>query len=268
MCILSFAEHRVRRQLLTDVRDIERHEASSSAKSHNRPSKEKEDIQHPLPDDVLQALRDNDELLKVYRKNWQRIKDCTKKGKVRSTYNLRLKDISAESLDSMLEQVFEDQTHAFKINASYGFILRNNETNELRHFYSSTNNRVFSEPVLVKDRQGLQSFTNTFNLQDPLEYARLQRPNSKWVVDLITNVTFFVYKLPDHIIGTPTTNLPEFVKENQAIVCLEKNPNSRKPYRDNLCFFRCLALHKGHHRNALETTAISLFGQYTKEPYF
>ena len=32
-----------------------------------------------------------------------------------------------------------------------------------------------------------------------------------------------------------------------------------------MCFFRCLALHKGHHRMALETAAKSLFRQYTKE---
>ena len=100
-------------------------------------STEKLDFQPTLPHDVLQALRDNEELLKVYRKNWQRIKDCTKKGKVRSTYNLRLKDISPESLAFILEQVFEDQKYAFKINASYGFILRNNETNELQYVIST-----------------------------------------------------------------------------------------------------------------------------------
>ena len=170
-CILSFAEHRAKRQVLKDVQNIEQHEVSSSANSHNRCPKGKEDIQPLLPDDVLQALRDSNIFLKVYQKNWPRI--TTKKDKVHSTYNLRLKDISPESLDSMLEQVFENQTNAFKINALYGFILRNNKTKELRHFYSSTNNRLFHEPMLVKDRQGSQSFTNIFNLQDPLEYAQL-----------------------------------------------------------------------------------------------
>ena len=81
----------------------------------------------------------------------------------------------------------------------------------------------------------------------------------------MTNVTFYVYKLPDHIIGAPTTSLPDFIKENRAIVSLERNSSSKKPYRDNLCFFRCLALHKGHHRMALETAAKSSFRQYTKE---
>jgi hypothetical protein len=34
-----------------------------------------------------------------------------------------------------------------------------------------------------------------------LEYIRQQRPDTKWVVHLLTNVTFYVNKLFDHPIG-------------------------------------------------------------------
>jgi hypothetical protein len=41
-----------------------------------------------------------------------------------------------------------------------------------------------------------------------LEYIRQQRPDTKWVLHLLTNVTFYVNKLFDHPIGARVV-LPE-----------------------------------------------------------
>ena len=81
----------------------------------------------------------------------------------------------------------------------------------------------------------------------------------------ITNITFFVYKIRDHPIGAPC-HLPAYITENRAVISLLKDPNTQKPYRDNLCLFRCLALHKGEHRKALERKTKSLYREYTKQP--
>jgi hypothetical protein len=43
----------------------------------------------------------------------------------------------------MVRRIFRQQTTAFKINPSFGFILRNVETGELRYYHSSQNNAVF-----------------------------------------------------------------------------------------------------------------------------
>jgi hypothetical protein len=40
----------------------------------------------------------------------------------------------------MVRRIFKQQTTAFKINLSFGFILRNVETGELRYYHSSQNN--------------------------------------------------------------------------------------------------------------------------------
>ena len=168
-----------------------------------------------------------------------------------------------------MHDVFEKQKTAFKVNATFGFVLKNNETGELRYHYSSSNTRVLTAPFLIQNRLDLISFLNKFLLQDPLEYARLQRPNSKWVVDLVTNLTLYIYRIPDHPIGTNIVGLPNYILQNPAIISLMNDPNKHgEPYRDNLCFFRCLALHQGCHPKGMEKKTKELFQQHTPDGDF
>jgi hypothetical protein len=69
---------------------------------------------------------------------------------------------------------------------------------------------------------------------DILEYIRQQRPDTKWVVHLLTNVTFYLNKLIQHPIGTRVV-LPDFFLRNQGLVCFVGGAHG--PYKDNLCFF-------------------------------
>ena len=94
-----------------------------------------------------------------------------------------------------------------------------------------------------------------------MEWVRQQRPNSKWVVDLITNVTWFVWKIRDHPIGRGKY-LPCYIVENRGIDVLENDKNTGKPFQDNLCFFHCLALHNGCHTKNLERDTELHYQQY------
>ena len=89
---------------------------------------------------------------------------------------------------------------------------------------------------------------------DVLEWVRQRRPNSKWVVQQVTNVTFFVTKLQGHPIGRGTY-LPSYLAKNHGLVALDRNRNNGKVYSDNLCFFRALELHNGCHQKNLERDA-------------
>ena len=62
---------------------------------------------------------------------------------------------------------------------------------------------------------------------------------------MVTNVTFFVNKILQHPIGCVDVVLPDYVKRNKAIVGLVKDHYRNATYNDNLCLFRCLALHLG-----------------------
>ena len=110
---------------------------------------------------------------------------------------------------------------------------------------------MLEQPFLVSNQDDLERLYLQIAEIDFLAWVRQQRPNSKWVVDLVTNVTWFVWKLRDHPIGRGKY-LPHYLVENRGIDALENNYKTGKPYQDNLCFFRCLTLHNGCHTKNLE----------------
>ena len=110
---------------------------------------------------------------------------------------------------------------------------------------------MLEQPFLVSNREDLERPYQQIAGIDFLEWVRQQWPNSKWVVDLVTNVTWFVWKIRDHPIGRGKY-LPGYIVDNYGPDALENDKNTGKPYQDNLCFFRCLALHNGCHTKNLE----------------
>ena len=139
-----------------------------------------------------------------------------------------------------LDEIFTDQNGAFKINLSLGLILRNMETGEYRYFAPHVNDSLFPSPFLIGSRKYLRIFQNKIRRLDPLEYVNNLRPNSKWRPFMITNVRFDV---------TPTNFplgkgvLPDYIKQKRSIVSMEVDSHN-KPYKDDHCFFRCLAYHR------------------------
>ena len=61
----------------------------------------------------------------------------------------------------------------------------------------------------------------------------------------VTNITLFVNHIPDHPIGCDDVQLSDYIKKHKAIIGLEWNAKSNVTLKDNLCFFRALALHQG-----------------------
>ena len=170
--------------------------------------------------------------------------------------------MSPTALREQLSRIFADQTTVFKVNLSFGFILRNTETGALQyHHPSANNNLVLEQPFLVSNREDLERAIGEISNIDFLEWIRQQRPNSKWVVDLVTNITWFVWKLRDNLIGRGS-HLPGYIAENHGIAPLDRNRQTGKLYQDNLCFSRCLVLHNGSHTKNLERDTKYYYQQY------
>ena len=70
-------------------------------------------------------------------------------------------------------------------------------------------------------------------------------------------------KLRGHPIGK-STRLPLYVLNNPTILSLDCNNQTGRPYEDNLCFFRCLAAHRGCHPNNLERDTQHFYGRYVE----
>ena len=96
-----------------------------------------------------------------------------------------------------------------------------------------------------------------------LEWVRQQRPNSKWMVDQVTNITFFITKIRGHPIGRGT-DLPEYLTNNRSILPLDCNAQIGQIYNNNLCFFRVLALHNGCYPKNLERDTQHYYQRYRK----
>lgn len=101
-----------------------------------------------------------------------------------------LSTINPHSLRQQLSQIFADQPTVFKINLSFGFILQNTETRALQyHHPSANNNLVLEQPFLVSNQDDFELLYDQIRNIDSLEWVHQQRPSSKWVVDLIMNIT-------------------------------------------------------------------------------
>ena len=189
----------------------------------------------------------------LHRQHWRAIRTRQNRGnRVQDWYNYRLSSMDMGEFSTYVEHIFEDQTTVFKLNLSFGFVLFNNDTEQMQYHHSSANNnRVFDTPFQIRNRQDLDQVRAALENLDVFEWARQQRPNSKWVVMDITNATFYVTKLRDHPIGR-SVRLPSWTVKKNGL-----------PYKDKLCLFRCLALHRGCHPHNLERDAKHFYEQYS-----
>ena len=214
----------------------------------------------PANDELSAELRD------FVQENWTSVRTHVVHGPVQTRYNHRLTSLDTRDLHEPLRELFQEQKTVFKVNCSYGFVLRDKVTSRLRYYHSSNNccGRFLEEPSLVTNSQTFNTFLERIEETDVLQWAIAQRPNSDWVVELVTNVTFFINCIVHHPIGCVGVNLPDYVKRNKAIVGLEKDDHNAI-YRDNLCLFRCLALHQGCDVRRLEEIEEIADGKTTAE---
>ena len=208
-------------------------------------------VEHAANDNLSRDLRD------FVRENWASVRTHVVNGPVQTRYNHRLTSMDTRDLHEPLGQLFDEQTTAFKVNLSFGFILKEKQSGRLRYYHSSCNccGRYLEEPALITNCADFDRFLERIHESDILQWAVAQRPNSAWVVELVTNVTLFISKILQHPIGCVGIDLPDYVKRNKAIVGLEKADHNAI-YRDNLCLFRCLGLHLGRE-------AAALYAEYT-----
>ena len=213
-------------------------------------------VEHAANDELSSAIRD------FVHENWGSVRTHVVHGPIQTRYNRRLTSLDMRDLHDQLFLLFDQQTTAaFKVNVSFGFVLREKENDRLRYYHSSNNccGRYLEEPSLITNRDDFDRFLARIQESDILQWAVAQRPNSDWVCEHVTNATFFLNRIVDHPIGCVGINLPDYVKNNKAIFGLEKDCYRKTTYNDNLCLFRCLALHLGRE-------AAALYAEYTDTP--
>ena len=139
----------------------------------------------------------DDEYKEIYQKNYRTIRTRIDKGRLRTVYHfLVTSDYTRDKASDFLAAVdfqFSPQ-NSYKVNAAFGFILRNIRTNELRFFHPSNNLMLYEIPVVVAGRKDIAKLLDDLESEDARAYAFAHRPSTAWRMAKIVCVRFDVYK--------------------------------------------------------------------------
>ena len=139
----------------------------------------------------------DDEYTEIYQKNYRTIRTRIDKGRFRTVYHfLVTSDYTRGKARDFLAAVdfqFSPQ-NSYKVNAAFGFILRNIRTNELRFFHPSNNLMLYEIPVVVAGRKDITKLLDDLESEDARAYAFAHRPSTAWRMAKIVCVRFDVYK--------------------------------------------------------------------------
>ena len=112
----------------------------------------------------------------------------------------------------------------------------------------------------MSNKDDMAKLRESLKKTDVIESCTKERSNTKWRFLKLT-ITIFAALLRDIPMRCKDAGLPESLLKKHTINCLTFEKNTRKPYSDNLCLFRALALHLiGNERLEEETSKLfSLF---------
>ncbi|GFN95224.1 hypothetical protein PoB_002173000 [Plakobranchus ocellatus] len=166
-----------------------------------RPAIVEDDLEGEAVDNII-LLLEEDGVREIYRNHWTSLRTHYREGPNHSHYPFRWDSQTEPSWEQWLSSVFSRQEKRFKFNISHSFVLYNREADEFRFFHASKNNaRVWDKPKTICRFRDINMIVGDLKAVDTLEYARQQRPNTKWTVHSVTSTTFYVDKLPDLPIG-------------------------------------------------------------------
>lgn len=138
----------------------------------------------------------SDELKELYRRHYETIRTRVTRGRIKNVYHfLMTEQYTTQLINGYLAVIQQQYEYGYKLNAAFGFILENTETEELKFFHPSNNNMLFETPKLIQNEQDIKDLLEELEKQDVWEYANAQRPSTKWLVVKIVCMRFDVYKI-------------------------------------------------------------------------
>ena len=175
-----------------------------------------------------------------------------------SVFNFAVNNLTAQVIEEKFDRVLDNLKCVAKLNLALGFILKNIEDGKFRYFYAHENNTLLEQSKLVSNKDDMTKLKEILKKTDVIESCTKERTNTKWRFFKLTNLTIFAALLKDTPMGCKDAVLPESLLRNRSINCLTYEQNTKKPYKDNLCLFRALALHL-HGNERLEEETSKLF---------
>ena len=106
-------------------------------------------------------------------------------------------------------------------------------------------------------RDDLAKLNSFLGKTDVIESSSRERINTKWRFYQLTYLTVFAALLKGVPMGCKDAVLPQPLHKKHTVNCLLSGENTKQPHKQNLCFFRGLALHlRGNERMEGKTSKI------------
>ena len=154
-------------------------------------------------------------------------------------FNFAMSTFDNSLINQKLNLLFKGLKCAANVNLAFGFVLKNVEDGSCRFFYTHENNTLLERSKLVCTRD---DNTNLKEKTDIVDLCTREKANTKWKFYKLKNVTVFAALLKDVPMGCEDSVLPEPLLKNQNVNCLTFEKYTQKPYNDNLCLSRAVAL--------------------------
>ena len=143
----------------------------------------------------------DDRIAEIYRTHNKTIRTRIQRGRIKTMYHFLVpatKSLSQSDLKQQLESIYHDYDSEFKINVSFGIILRYVPTDELRFFYPSYNANIFELPKRIKNLEDIKPLLEDLDHEDRLSYAKNSFPTSAWCFEKICCVRYDTYRMRDN----------------------------------------------------------------------
>ena len=176
----------------------------------------------------------------------------------------RVFSFTLSTFDNCLDNkklVFEGLKCAAKNNHAFGFVLKNVEDVSCRYFYAYEGNTVMERSKLVCTPHDINNCKGKLQKMDIVDLCTRERANTKWKFYKLTNLTVFAALLKDINMGWKDSVIPEPLLKKQNVIGLSYEQNTKRPYKDNLCLVRALAL-KLHGNERLEEETSKFFNLF------
>ena len=159
-----------------------------------------------------------------------------------------------------LTRIYMTRKHGFKLGLGFGLVLFNPVSQEYRYYYLLENNMLFNKAYTINSKTDLERFMKKVIALELATNCYLSKPSYGWVLSSITNVQAKITNLPKTMVGGGI--LPPYLQNSKSIIGLTHNRGEE--YKDELCAFRCLALHHGSSRRGLEKYTQFLLQEFEK----
>ena len=216
-----------------------------------------------LPISTLTGLEYDAGFTDLVQRHSRVINDREKVGSYSTITNVRLSpNYTYRELKGLLTNLYNSQSGHYKINIGFGCILKNRGSGEFRYYYCSNNTMLFNVAFRISSRTASNTFFQNIVDEDLIGHYYEQRPSTNWIFAGFTNMEIHTYKLPR--LGAPVA-LPDHILKSCSIWALTYDETNKRPYDDNFCLFRCLALHFGANFRSLAAPTKRLVKQFTDE---